>query len=338
MIEQDHAGKGKGKGKHSMLKLNKLKVSACLTHAFNIVKLLEQAYIISMLEIKERDPLSNLVLEVLDDPSKKEMVFYLMCYSQLVRREGNPYVELEKFLSCAYRNFRNARNYWKDVLVEMNLFVVSDLYGNIYMGKDIYKVEEGSIHFISLRSEYLNVFESISQKVLKLWNILSRTMLYRKHLTAQDAVVISTMMFNEGIYEELRSYCELCVERYPAERKYFNLLYRLAGVYLGQGREIVREIRDILQEAQKLGDVYYGFNLYKLKRDLETLLRRAEMGKSISPLRIEFINQKKKRGNWLRRIFNKFGDMIDKIFRKDKDKYFFEGDICSKSFQTPYTS
>ncbi len=291
-----------------------------------------------MLEIKERDPLSNLVLEVLDDPSKKEMVFYLMCYSQLVRREGNPYVELEKFLSCAYRNFRNARNYWKDVLVEMNLFVVSDLYGNIYMGKDIYRVEEGSIYFISLRSEYLNVFESISQKVLKLWNILSRTMLYRKHLTAQDAVVISTMMFNEGIYEELRSYCELCVERYPAERKYFNLLYRLAGVYLGQGKEAVKEIRDILQEAQKLGDVYYGFNLYKLKRDLETLLRRAEVGKSISPLRIEFINQKKKRGNWLRRIFNKFRDMIDKIFRKDKNKYFFEGAICSKSFQTPYMS
>ncbi len=291
-----------------------------------------------MLDIKERDPLSNLVLEVLDDPSKKEMVFYLMCYSQLVRREGNPYVELEKFLSCAYKNFRNARNYWKDVLVEMNLFVISDLYGNIYVGKDIYRVEEGGIYIITIRSEYLGTFENISQKAIKLWNILSRTMVYRKYLTAQDAVVISTMMFNEGLYEELKSYCEICVERYPRERGYFNLLYRLAGLYLGQGKKAIEEIRDVLQEAQNLGDVYYGFNLLKLKRDLETLLKRVEIGKSISPLKIEFINQKKKRGSWLRRMFSKFRDVINKMFRRDKDKYFFEGALCSKSFQTLYMS
>ncbi len=291
-----------------------------------------------MLDIKERDPLSNLVLEVLDDPSKKEMVFYLMCYSQLVRREGNPYVELEKFLSCAYKNFRNARNYWKDVLVEMNLFVISDLYGNIYVGKDIYRVEEGGIYIITIRSEYLGTFENISQKAIKLWNILSRTMVYRKYLTAQDAVVISTMMFNEGLYEELKSYCEICVERYPRERGYFNLLYRLAGLYLGQGKKAIEEIRDVLQEAQNLGDVYYGFNLLKLKRDLETLLKRVEIGKSISPLKIEFINQKKKRGSWLRRMFSKFRDVINKMFRRDKDKYFFEGALCSKSFQTRYMS
>ncbi len=291
-----------------------------------------------MLEIKERDPLSNLVLEVLDDPSKKEMVFYLMCYSQLVRREGNPYVELEKFLSCAYRNFRNARNYWKDVLVEMNLFVISDLYGNIYSGKDIYRVEESGIYHITIRSEYLSIFDSISQKAIRLWNILSRTIVYRKHLTAQDAVVISTMMFNEGLYEELKSYCEICVERYPRERGYFQLLYRLATLYLGQRSVSIKEIRDALQEAQNLGDVYYGFNIFKLKKDLENLLRRVEAGKSISPLKIEFINQGKRRRSWLGRIFDKFKHMIGKIFRRDKDKYFFEGVLCPKSFQTPYMS
>ncbi len=291
-----------------------------------------------MLEIKERDPLSNLVLEVLDDPSKKEMVFYLMCYSQLVRREGNPYVELDKFLSCAYRNFRNARNYWKDVLVEMNLFVISDLYGNIYSGKDIYRVEESGIYHITIRSEYLSIFDSISQKAIRLWNILSRTIVYRKHLTAQDAVVISTMMFNEGLYEELKSYCEICVERYPRERGYFQLLYRLATLYLGQRSVSIKEIRDALQEAQNLGDVYYGFNIFKLKKDLENLLRRVEAGKSISPLKIEFINQGKRRRSWLGRIFDKFKHMIGKIFRRDKDKYFFEGVLCPKSFQTPYMS
>ncbi len=291
-----------------------------------------------MLDIKERDPLSNLVLEVLDDPSKKEMVFYLMCYSQLVRREGNPYVELEKFLSCAYKNFRNARNYWKDVLVEMNLFVISDLYGNVYSGKDIYRVEEGGIYLIAIRSEYLNAFESISQKAIRLWNILSRTMVYRKHLNTQDAVVISTLLFNEGLYDELRNYCEICLERYSREGKYFNLLYRLAGIYSGRGRDIIKELREIFQEAQSFGDVYYGLNLYKLKRELEILLRRVETGKSLSPLKIEFINQKRQKGSWFRRILNKLRSIADKILRRDRDKYFSEGALCSKNFQTQYMS
>ncbi len=291
-----------------------------------------------MLDIKERDPLSNLVLEVLDDPSKKEMVFYLLCYSQLVKREGNPSVELEKFLSCAYRNFRNARNYWKDVLVEMNLFVISDLYGNIYVGKDIYRVEEGGIYLITIRSEYLNLLEIISQKALRIWNILSRTIIYRKHLTAQDAVVISTMMFNEGLYEELKSYCEICVERYPAERKYFNLLSRLASLYLGHVRQTIRELREIHQETQALGNVYYGFNLLKLKKDLETLIRRVETGRAISPLKIEFISQKRKRKSWLRAIFSKLREIVNKVFGRDEGRYFFEGGLCSKNFRTQYTS
>lgn len=291
-----------------------------------------------MLQIKERDPLSSLVLEVLEDPSKKEKLFYLLCYSQLVRREGNPYVELEKFLSCAYRSFKTTRNYWKDVLVEMNLFVISDLYGNIYSGKDIYRVEEDGIYLITIRSEYHSNFESISQKVLRLWNILSRTMVYRKHLSAQDAVVMSTLLFNEGLYEELKSYCELCVERYPSEGRYFSILYKLSELYLGLKREVVKELRDILQEAQKLGDVYYGLNLHKLKRDLQTLLRKAELGKSISPLKIEFINQRKTGENWFKRIFTKLRDAISKLLRRNEDKHFFEGDICLKSFQTLYTS
>lgn len=289
-----------------------------------------------MLEIKERDPLSNLFLEVLDDPSKKEMVFYLMCYSQIAKREGNPYVELEKFLSCAYRNFRNARNYWKDVLVEMNLFVISDLYGNLYMGKDIYKVEEGGIYLITIRNEYINLFDSISQKAFRLWNILSRTVLYRKHLTAQDAVIISTMMFNEGLYEELKNYCEVCIERYPNERKYFGILDKLVDLYSGHGKNIIKEIRNILQEAQALGDVYYGLNLLKLRKDLEVLLKRAESGKSISPLKIEFISHKNRGGNWLKRFLKRFKDIVKGIFRRDKNIYMFEGALCSRSFQTPY--
>lgn len=290
-----------------------------------------------MLELKERDPLSNLFLEVLDDPSKKEMVLYLTCYLQLVRREGNPHVELDRFLSCAYRNFRNARNYWKDVLVEMNLFVVYDLYGNIYTGKDIYRVEEGNLYLISLKGEYLNLLESLSQKTLKFWNVLSRMTQYRKRLTAQDAVIVCALLFNESIYEELKDYCELCAERYPAEGKYFNLIYRLSEVYC-EGKATTKELRNLLQELQSLGDVYYGLNLLKLRKDLERLIRRVEMGKGLSPLKIEFVRHGKDNGGWLRRLFRRLRGLLKSLFKRSEGYYTLEGDGCSKSFQTPYIS
>ncbi|MFN3264994.1 MAG: hypothetical protein ACK42C_08870, partial [Aquificaceae bacterium] len=192
------------------------------------------------------------------------------------------------------------------------------------------------IYLITIRSEYLNLFDNISQKALRLWNILSRTVLYRKHVTAQDAVIISTLMFNEGLYDELKNYCEVCIERYPSEKKYFRMLDRLASVYSGERKDLIREIREVLQEAQALGDVYYGLNLFKLRKDLEALLRRVEAGKSISLLKIEFINQKRKGGSWLRRFLKRFKDVIDKIFRRDNNLHLFEGALCSKNFQTPY--
>ncbi|MCX8059606.1 MAG: hypothetical protein N3C13_00215, partial [Aquificaceae bacterium] len=263
-----------------------------------------------MLQIRERNPFSSLVLEVLDDPSKKEVLFYLLCYSQLVRREGSSHVELDRFLSCAYRNFKNARHHWKDVLVEMNLFVVSDLYGNVYTGKDIYKVGEGELYLISLRRECLPLLESISYKAVKLWNILSRVMVYRRHISAQDALTVATLMFNEGLYEELKGYCELCAERYPAESLYFGALRRLSNVYAPEEQRPSQELWSALRQLEKLSPVYYGINILKLRRDVEYLLGRVEKGKSPEALKVEFINQKIRGEGWLRRFLKKVKSLL----------------------------
>ncbi|MCX8164743.1 MAG: hypothetical protein N3D14_05045 [Aquificaceae bacterium] len=293
-----------------------------------------------MLEIKERDPFSSLVLEVLDDPTKKEMVFYLMCYSQLVRRDGSFHIELERFLSCAYRNFRNARNYWKDILVEMNLFVISDLYGNLYKGKDIYRVEEGGVYLISLKHEYAHLFDELSYKALKLWNVLSRMVVYRRFLTAQDAVVVSTLMFNEGLYEEVKGYSEVCAERYLAEAIYFKAIGKLSSLYMGDLKKTPQNVRAILGELEKLKEVYYGINMLKLRRDLENLAEKVERSKAISPIKIEFVNQKMKGGGWLKSLLKRLMDIFGKVWGgwKDRDSYCLEETLCSRSFRTPYTN
>ncbi len=291
-----------------------------------------------MLELKERDPLSNLLLEVLEDPSKKEMIYYLICYLQLVRREDSFNIELNRFLSCAYKNFQRARSYWKDLLVSMNVFVISDLYGNLYMGKDIYKVEEEGIYLISLRHEYLNQVDEIGLKALKLWNILSKTAVYRKFITAQDAVIISTLLFNEGLYQEVINYCELCIERYPSEASYFRILDRLSRLYT-EAKDVKGIIREVLKELERLGEVFYGVNLLKLRRDMEVMLKRVERGQSIGPIRIEFVKYRDRGKGLLGRIFRKIRELAISIFRRRKEGYSSFGEVlCSKNFQTQYIS
>ncbi|MFN3870229.1 MAG: hypothetical protein ACK4MW_01915 [Aquificaceae bacterium] len=291
-----------------------------------------------MLEIKERDPLSNLILEVLEDPSKKEMVYYLVCYSQLVKREASSTIELSRFLSCAYRNFQRARSYWKDLLVSMNLFVISDLYGNLYTGKDIYKVEEEGLYFIGIRHEYINQLEEINHKVLKLWNLLSKINTYRKYITPQDAVIISSVMFNDGLYEEVENYCEVCLERFPSEKVYFRVLSNLSKLYSKEKAQMLQELKRSIKDLEELGDVYYGINLFKLRKDMEGLVKRTEKGGSINPIKIEFISFKRK-GSFFERIVRFFKRLFKKLFnKKGKSAYYFGGEVCLKSSQTLFTN
>mgnify|MGYP001627105467 CR=1 FL=1 len=291
-----------------------------------------------MLELKERDPFSNLFLEVIDDPLKKELLFYLMCYSQVVRREGTLYVELDRFLSCAYRSFKNNRSHWKDVLVELNLFTISDLYGNVFTGKDIYRLKEDEVYFISIKQEYAELFEGINTKAFKLWNILSRSMVYRKPTTVQDAVILSAMLFNESLYEETLNYCELCEERYRSEASYFKALRHLSLLYVGKEAKALEALKRILILLEGIGNVYYGINLDKLRRDVESLIRRLEKGKALSPISIEFVRNRKGKKGFLHKLLNVVKDFVRKLFRGKRGSPFKEVPVCSKSSPTLYTS
>lgn len=290
-----------------------------------------------MLEIKERDPLSNLILEVLEDPSKKEMIYYLLCYTQLAKREESFSIELNRFLSYSYRNFQKARSYWKDLLVSMNLFSISDIYGNVYEGKDIYKVEDDGIYLISLKKDYLNQIAGIHYRVLKLWNILSKVATYRRYFTAQDAVIISALMFNEGLYQEVENYCEICLERYPHEYPYFITIYTLSQFYSTGSKEAFQELMQRVKDLEGIGEVYYGINLLKLRRDIENLIKRLEKGGYPNPIRIEFINQRNKSEGFLSRVIKRIKHFIKGLFIRERS-YRFEGNLCSKSFRILYIS
>lgn len=268
--------------------------------------------------IKETDRLQSIFLEVLEDTSKKELILYLLCYVQLVRKEGKVTVDLDQFLRCASKNFINTRNSWKDVLVEMNLFTINDLYGNTYTGKDIYRIDEKDVNFIRIDQKYCRDINLLGSKIAKYWGVINRVSHYGRSVTAYDAVCTSALMFNEGLYDELENYCEFQKERFKKEAVFFEALISLASAFKlysrQNNRNIVPYVRDCLNRIINLGDVYYNINLGKLKCDLSKVLKKLQKGKAVESVKIEFIN----RGDREESVWRKFIKSIKGIFKRIK--------------------
>lgn len=144
-------------------------------------------------------------------------------------------------------------------------------------------------------------------------------------------------MFNEGLYEELRGYCELNMERHILEAPYFRALRRLSVAYAGRGEGVYQELKGALAELQGLGQVYYGVNLLKLRRDVEYLMGRVEKGKGLETIRIEFISQKSKGESWLKTLFRKLKDLLGRLRINGKGNKVrsSKGVLCSRSSLTP---
>lgn len=246
-----------------------------------------------MLEIRELDRLLSLFLEVMDDPSKKELLLYLLCYVQIARREGSGTIELDELLSCAYRNFRTSRSFWKDVLVELNLFKIWDLYGNVYKGKDIYKLSESGVYLMTLEGSYAQDISSFGHRVLKYWNIVNRLDGRR---SLGETIKACVFAFNEELYQEAALYAELQKERVPQEASFFSLIEELCRASLTKKKEdIHNHLLKSYKLARELGDVYYEVNIRKLREDIQKGIKRLQKNQDPGKIKIEFVWKRNKR-------------------------------------------
>ncbi len=266
--------------------------------------------------IKENDRLQSIFLEVMDDPSKKELILYLLCYVQLVRKIGQPSMELGQFLMYTNKSFTSARNSWKDILVELNTFVISDLLGNVYTGKDIYKVEDTGLYFIRIEDSYHRDINSLSSKVIRYWGIVSKISSYGKRINVYDAVRSSCLMFNERLYDELEAYCALQRDRFSKEARFFDVLNLLSSAIRLQGRdkkEAIVKLDGCLKNMATLGDIYYSVNIHKLRKDVEGNLKRLQKNKSMEDLKIEFVIRGKNREPLLKRLLKSVKALLGKL-------------------------
>ncbi|WP_155991100.1 hypothetical protein [Thermocrinis jamiesonii] len=264
-----------------------------------------------MLKLKERNRLQSLFLEVLEDQNKRELLLYLLCYVQLVKKEGSFSVSLDEFLRCAYRSFRSNRHQWKDVLVELNLLKITDIYGSVYSGKDIYKIQEDSLLFISLDPAYAEDFYLISNKLVKYWGIVHK-LEYGKLWNVQDAINLGVYIFNEELYEEYMDYAEIQKERFRKEAVFFEALEEIIKGLTAKSEKNLLHWLKAMELLKKLPDIYYGINVGKLKKDVENNWKRAQKGKKVEKIKVDFIKPSKKSSFWQRlkesflRIYRRF--------------------------------
>ncbi|MCS7084364.1 MAG: hypothetical protein NZL90_05225 [Aquificaceae bacterium] len=266
-----------------------------------------------MIELSYRDYVERLALEVFDDPSKKEHLFYLICYIQAVRREGRFLVELDRFLSCARTHIKHGKFSWRDVLVELDFFVFCDISGNQFMGKDIYAMPSDTIILLSVKGELRPQFELLSYRLLKLWGILSRLCFTKTPLGIQESLAFCVNAFNEGLYKEASSYAQICSDRFRNESQFFKALSELCEFYILGSEDHLKRAYMFLQNVKP---IYFRINVQGLSEQVANLVKDIQRGRPAWPIRIEYSS---KREGFLR----KFIGYIKYLFKNARNKGFF---------------
>ncbi len=257
---------------------------------------------------QEIGKLESLFLEIIEDPTKKEVLLYPICYCQLVRKENSFDIELNKLISCANKTFHTYKGKWQDILLELYLFQFTTPSGDVLYGKDILKVSSPEGLSVSFMPEYREVFYEVYSKLLKYWTVLSKVSSYSKRNTPAEAVHMSALIFNEELFREASIYAEQQLIRFREEDSFFKAVKILSDFYtkLFEHGEAERKlIEDALRELGNLKGIYYGLNVLKLRKDLESLLKDISKGKDCPVIKISFVLGSGHGKGLLRRIFSK---------------------------------
>jgi len=266
-------------------------------------------------DIEEIGRLESLFLEVIDDPAKKEVLLYPICYCQLVRRENDFEVDLSKLLSCATKTFYTFRGRWQDILLELDLFQLMTPRGEVLLGKDILRLQSADGIKVSFLPEYREAFYEVYTRLLRYWTILSKVSTYSKRNTPAEAVHLSALIFNEELFVELVAYSKLQSLRFPREATFFEVVKDLSEFYLKASEKKgldISLIEGTLPRLSNFPNPYYGINICRLRRDVETLLKDISKGRRHFILKISFTPDPNGRMGLLK-------DFMSRLVRKIKE-------------------
>ena len=285
---------------------------------------------------KELGRLESIFLEILDDPTKKEVLLYPICYCQLVRKLGTFDVPLEKLISCASKTFKTSKGRWQDILLELDLFQVILPSGDVVYGKDVLRIRGSEDLKISFLPEYREIFYEIYSKFLKYWTVLSKVSSYSKRNTPSEAVYLSALIFNEELFNETRHYAEVQRMRFPRDKKILVVLEKLGDFYSRVKEKKFFDtqlLNEVLEDLESVGDPYYGINVAKLRRDVSSLIRDISKGRGYFIIKISFTMGANHGRGLIKRILSTVASKVRRIGGK-RWTLMNSGTACYSSIET----
>lgn len=260
--------------------------------------------------------LESIFLEIIEDPTKKEVLLYPICYCQLVRKENSFDIELPKLISCANKTFHTFKGKWQDILLELDLFQFITPRGDVFYGKDILKFSSPEGLTVSFLPEYREVFYEVYSKFLRYWTVLSKISSYSKRNTPAEAVYLASIIFNEELYSESAYYASTQAFRFPQEKPFFNAVKELSEFYLRLNEKkepSVELLQSALGRISTLKSPYYGVNTDKLKQDIEALIKDISKGRKYFILKISFTLVSGHGKGFFRRLISKLVNKLKEI-------------------------
>ncbi len=264
---------------------------------------------------KEIGRLENIFLEIIDDPLKKEVLLYPICYCQIVRRENTFEVELPKLISCANKTFQTYKNRWQDILLELDLFMFIAPNGEVLYGKDLLSVSSPEGFTVSFLPEYREIFFDVYSKLLKYWAILSRISSYTKRNTPAEIVYLTSVIFNEELFKECSLYASHQAQRFHKEKNFFEAVKDMSDFYVKffSNEKDIKLLISAYEKIEKLKKNYYGINTDKLRKDLYNLIESIEEGNKVYIIKIGFWSSNSDSGFSLRRLWKKIVNKLKSI-------------------------
>ncbi len=256
---------------------------------------------------EDLDRLENIFLELLDDPYKKEILLYPICYCQLVRKYGEFEVNLLRLINCAEKPYKYIQSKWQDIFLELGIFYIKDKSNKIYTGKSILLIPDKDLseYKACLISEYREDFYKFYTRLLKYWSILNSRSGFGRIVTQETSVRLLANIFNERLFKESSHYSEILSLRFSNEKEFFEGIKKLSEFYLD--KKDINKLKEAQNLIKKVQDIYYGINVGKLKKDIEKLIKNFRKGE-LNYINIEFFRERKRRG-----IFKKIVDFIKKL-------------------------
>jgi len=223
---------------------------------------------------------TNLLLEIMEYPPKREILYLGLCYCQIAKTFDLSEVNLSELKKCLKKYLIEFDSYpWKDYLLELEIFFLREGEDNFIKGKKVIAyAPSDELVFLGLDPRYNFMKNRLCQKIYKYWFISQKwENSYTAPQSGTEVLETAISLFNEQLYWETSQYLDYYLPYLNGSKEL--LLYRvlkhlsLIGMTVekGNAKQAIEEIESLSEFLNQFKKELKGcsYDIKKLEKDLK---------------------------------------------------------------------